>query len=137
MPLTMVSVNEPNTIIRIGGKEETRRFLENLGFVPGGVVTVISTNGGNMIVEIKGARIDVYKRQIQEYIMPEILRRYDAIDINVYEANLFHTKMVVKELDLQDYLFKTDVYELPPTKRLEIINSPVSYTHLDVYKRQV
>ena len=55
MPLTMVSVNEPNTIIRIGGKEETRRFLENLGFVPGGVVTVISTNGGNMIVEIKGA----------------------------------------------------------------------------------
>ena len=37
MPLTMVSVNEPNTIIRIGGKEETRRFLENLGFVPGGV----------------------------------------------------------------------------------------------------
>ena len=60
---------------------------------------------------------------IQEYIMPEILRRYDAIDINVYEANLFHTKMMVKELDLQDYLFKTDVYELPPTKRLEIINS--------------
>ena len=53
MPLTMVSVNEPNTIIRIGGKEETRRFLENLGFVPGGVVTVISTNGGNMIVEIE------------------------------------------------------------------------------------
>ena len=42
---------------------------------------------------------------------------------NVYEANLFHTKMMVKELDLQDYLFKTDVYELPPTKRLEIINS--------------
>ena len=60
---------------------------------------------------------------IQEYIMPEILRRYDAIDINVYEANLFHTKMMVKELDLEDYLFKTDVYELPPTKRLEIINS--------------
>ena len=46
MPLTMVSVNEPNTIIRVGGKEETRRFLENLGFVPGGVVTVISANAG-------------------------------------------------------------------------------------------
>ena len=51
---------------------------------------------------------------IQDYIDPEILRRYDAVDINVYEANLFHTKMMIKEIDLQNYLFKTDVYELPP-----------------------
>lgn len=69
MPLTMVSVNEPNTIIRIGGKEETRRFFENLGFVPGGVVTVISTNGGNMIVEIKGARIAIGKDMANKIIV--------------------------------------------------------------------
>ena len=69
MPLTMVSVNEPNTIIRIGGKEETRRFLENLGFVPGGGVTVISANGGNMIVEIKGARIAIGKDMANKIIV--------------------------------------------------------------------
>lgn len=69
MPLTMVSVNEPNTIIRIGGKEETRQFLENLGFVPGGVVTVISANGGNMIVEIKGARIAIGKDMANKIIV--------------------------------------------------------------------
>ena len=61
MPLTMVSVNEPNTIIRIGGKEETRRFLENLGFVPGAAVTVITTNGGNLIVNVKESRVAISK----------------------------------------------------------------------------
>jgi len=60
---------------------------------------------------------------IQEYIMQETLLRYDAIDINVYEANVFHTKMMLKEIDLQNYLFNTDVYELPPKKRLEITSN--------------
>ncbi|MGI5959102.1 MAG: adenosylmethionine decarboxylase [Massiliimalia sp.] len=60
---------------------------------------------------------------IQDYIRPETLRKYDAVDINIYDANLFHTKMMVKDIDLQNYLFKTDVYELPPQVRLEITNS--------------
>ncbi len=60
---------------------------------------------------------------IQDYIAPATIRRYDAVDINVYSANLFHTKMMLKEIDLQNYLFKTDVYELPPMKRLEIMNN--------------
>ena len=60
---------------------------------------------------------------IQHYIDPETLRRYDAVDINVYEANLFHTKMMVKDIDLQNYLFNTDVYELPPRTRLEIMQN--------------
>ena len=60
---------------------------------------------------------------IQDYINPEILRRYDAVDINVYAASLFHTRMMIKEPDLQNYLFKTDIYELPPLTRLEIMNS--------------
>ena len=67
--------------------------------------------------------MDHHVASIQDYIDPEIMRRYDAVDINVYEANLFHTKMMVKEVDLQNYLFKTDIYELPPKKRLDIMNS--------------
>ena len=60
---------------------------------------------------------------IQDYIDRRTLERYDAVDINVYEANIFHTKMMVKEIDLQNYLFNTDIYELPPKKRLDIMNS--------------
>ena len=67
--------------------------------------------------------MDHHVASIQDYIDPEIMRRYDAVDINVYEANLFHTKMMLKEIDLQNYLFKTDVYELPPTTRLSIMES--------------
>lgn len=61
MPLTMVKTGEPNTIKKVGGKEETRRFLENLGFVTGGIVTVISDNGGNMIVNVKDSRVAIGK----------------------------------------------------------------------------
>ena len=45
------------------------------------------------------------------------------MDINVYEANLFHTKMLIKEIDLQNYLFNSDVYELAPKLRLEIMGN--------------
>ncbi len=62
-------------------------------------------------------------RSIQDYIDPETLLRYDAMDINVYAANLFHTRMMVKEIDLQNYLFKTDAYALPPKQRLEMIGN--------------
>ena len=61
MPLTMVKEGEPNTIKRVGGKEETKRFLENLGFVPGGVVTVVNEIGGNMIVNVKDSRVAIGK----------------------------------------------------------------------------
>ena len=53
MPLSMIGEGETATITRVGGKEETRRFLENLGFVVGAIVTVISKTGGNVIVNIK------------------------------------------------------------------------------------
>ena len=61
MPLTMANVGETNVIKKIGGKEETRRFLENLGFVVGGVVTVISEVGGNIIVNVKDYRVAIGK----------------------------------------------------------------------------
>ena len=57
MPLTMVNVGEVNKIRKIGGNEETRRFLENLGFVAGSEVTVLSTIGGNVIVNIKDSSV--------------------------------------------------------------------------------
>jgi len=46
--------------------------------------------------------------------------RYDAIDVNVYQSNIFHTKMLIKDLVLQNYLFNSDVYEIPPKTRLAI-----------------
>ena len=61
MPLSMVKEGEPNVILKISGKEETRRFLENLGFVSGSIVTVISQIGGNMIVNIKDSRVAIGK----------------------------------------------------------------------------
>ena len=57
MPLTMVKAGEENTIKKVGGKEETRRFLENLGFVPGGESEI----GGNMIVNVKDSRVAIGK----------------------------------------------------------------------------
>ena len=61
MPLSMVKPGETNTIKKVGGKEETRKFLENLGFVTGGTVTVISQTGGNMIVNVKDSRVAIGK----------------------------------------------------------------------------
>lgn len=59
---------------------------------------------------------------IQEYIDPQTLTRYDAIDLNVYQSNLFHTKMLIKEIDLQNYLFNANADELAPHERLDISN---------------
>ena len=61
MPLSMVKEGEPNIIKKVGGKEETRKFLETLGFVTGGTVTVISQTGGNMIVNVKDSRVAIGK----------------------------------------------------------------------------
>lgn len=57
---------------------------------------------------------------IQDYIDDLTLTKYDAIDMNVYQSNIFHTKMLIKDIILQNYLFNTDVYELPPKQRLSI-----------------
>ena len=61
MPLTVAGVAVASTIKKIGGKEETRKFLENLGFVVGGTVTVVSEIGGNMIVNVKDSRVAIGK----------------------------------------------------------------------------
>ena len=61
MPISMVKEGEPNIIKKVGGKEETRQFMENLGFVTGGTVTVMSQTGGNMIVNVKDSRVAIGK----------------------------------------------------------------------------
>ena len=61
MPLSMVKPGETNTIKKVGGKEETRKFLENLGFVTGGEVTVVSEIEGNLIENVKDSRVAIGK----------------------------------------------------------------------------
>jgi S-adenosylmethionine decarboxylase len=75
--------------------------------------------------DLKGQKLFMDHRitSIQDYINEDTLKKYDAVDINVYDVNLYHTKMLIKEIDLQNYLFNSDVYEIPPKERLAITNS--------------
>lgn len=59
MPLTLLRTGQSSIITRIGGNPQTRQFLEGLGFVVGTPVTVISSQGGNVIVSVKDARVAV------------------------------------------------------------------------------
>ena len=61
MPLTMATAGSQNTVKKVTGKDEVRRVLESLGFVEGERVTVVSEMGGNLIVNIKEARIALSK----------------------------------------------------------------------------
>ena len=61
MPLSMARQGENNVIKKVGGRDETRRFLENLGFVAGSAVTVVAEVGGNLIVNVKESRIAIGK----------------------------------------------------------------------------
>ncbi len=61
MPLSFANVGEENLIRRISGNPEVKKHLENLGFVVGGTVTVVSENGGNLIVNVKESRVAVSK----------------------------------------------------------------------------
>ena len=60
---------------------------------------------------------------IQDFINDYTLTKYDATDINVYQANIFHTRLMVREMDLKNYLFNTDIYDIPPKERLRITES--------------
>lgn len=69
MPLTLASVGEANVIKRIGGKPEVKKHLENLGFVAGASVSVISAIGGNVIVSVKETRVAVSKEMAQKIMV--------------------------------------------------------------------
>ena len=68
MPLTMINEGESTEIRRIGGKTETKKFLESLGFNVGEKVSVVSTNQGNVIVQVKESRVAI-SREIANKIM--------------------------------------------------------------------
>lgn len=69
MPLTLMSPGEDAIIQRIGGKPEVRQYLENLGFVVGGNVSVINTIGGNLIVNVKEARVAISREMAQKIMV--------------------------------------------------------------------
>ena len=69
MPLNMVTEGEEFLIKKISGKEEIRRFLENLGFIPGAKVSIISKNSGNVIVHIKDSRVAISREMAQKIIV--------------------------------------------------------------------
>ena len=69
MPLILANVGEDNIIKKVGGNPEVKKYLENLGFVVGGNVKVISELGGNVIVKIKEARVAVRKEMAQKIMV--------------------------------------------------------------------
>ncbi len=69
MPLTLANIGEENIIKKIGGKPDVKKHLENLGFVVGGGVTIINTLGGNVIVNVKEARIAISKEMAQKIMV--------------------------------------------------------------------
>ena len=69
MPLTLADVGEENIIKKIGGKQDVKAHLENLGFVVGGAVTIVNTIGGNVIVNVKESRIAISKEMAQKIMI--------------------------------------------------------------------
>ena len=69
MPLTLAEEGVENIIKRIGGSPEVKKHLENLGFVAGGTVTVITTMAGNVIVNVKEARVAISKEMAQKIMI--------------------------------------------------------------------
>ena len=69
MPLTLANIGEENIIRKIGGKPEVKKHLENLGFVAGGNVTVITTMGGSVIVNVKEARVAISEEMAQKIMV--------------------------------------------------------------------
>mgnify|MGYP002112137585 CR=1 FL=1 len=69
MPLTLANIGEENIIKKVGGMPEVKKHLENLGFVPGGNVKVISTLGGSIIVNVKESRIAISREMAQKILV--------------------------------------------------------------------
>lgn len=69
LPLMFAAVGDENIIKKIGGSPETKKHLENLGFVVGGTVTIINSIGGNVIVNVKDSRIAISKEMAQKIMV--------------------------------------------------------------------
>lgn len=69
MPLTLANVGESNIIRKIGGAPEVKKHLENLGFVVGGSISIVNEIGGNLIVNVKEARVAVSREMAQKIMI--------------------------------------------------------------------
>ena len=69
MPLILASEGDENIIKKIGGSPEVKKHLENLGFVVGGNVKVVTTANGNLIVNVKEARVAISKEMAQRIMI--------------------------------------------------------------------
>lgn len=69
MPLTMAEIGEEFLVKKIRGKEAVRGFLESLGFVVGAQVSVLAEISGNIIVQVRGARVAVGREAAQKIIV--------------------------------------------------------------------
>ena len=69
MPLSLADIGEENTIKKIGGSAEVKQHLENLGFVVGGNVTVITALGGNVIVNVKESRVAISEEMARKIMI--------------------------------------------------------------------
>ncbi|MCD7782755.1 MAG: ferrous iron transport protein A [Firmicutes bacterium] len=66
MPINLAPVGEESIILKVSGSPETKQHLQDIGFVPGGKATVISSNGGNIIVNVKNVRVAVTREMAQK-----------------------------------------------------------------------
>lgn len=69
LPLSFAVPGEEIIIKRIGGSPETRRHLEDLGFVAGATVTPVAVRAGNLIVKVKESRIAISKELAQKIMI--------------------------------------------------------------------
>lgn len=69
MPLVFADTGEENIIKKVGGSPEVKKHLENLGFVVGGKVSIVNTIGGNLIVNVKEARVAISKEMAQKIMV--------------------------------------------------------------------
>lgn len=69
MPLMLAEIGEENTIKKIGGSPEVKKHLENLGFVVGGTVTIVNALGGNVIVNVKEARVAISEEMARKIMI--------------------------------------------------------------------
>lgn len=69
MPLSMLNAGEVKKVVKINGKDDTRRFLKNLGFVEGSEVSIVSEVAGNLIVSVKDTRVAIDRAMANRIIV--------------------------------------------------------------------
>ncbi len=69
MPLALADIGEENIIKKIGGSPEVKKHLENLGFVVGGTVSIVTSLGGNVIVNVKESRVAISEEMARKIMV--------------------------------------------------------------------